>query len=133
MSSALLERPSFGPMLQPQLSGNSRRSSLTNARPSAGAVLGRLGSLVGLAPTTQEGPVAPLRKIKTLQENLAVLRFAALVTISPIRARALQVFKRFLQPEDYEIVSRYATTMHASSFTSAAALAVSAITKGDVC
>ena len=87
--------------------GKARRTSGLSEQP---AVLNRLGSWVGFVPAAQEGPEAPLRKIKTLEENLALLRFAARVTVSPRRARDLNAIKRFLEHEEYEIVSRYGST-----------------------
>ena len=79
-------------------------SSLTDRRPSSGRFKSKIGILAGLSNFDE--PKAPERDIRTLEENLAALRFAAIVTISPLRARIIKVFRQFLEPEDHEMVAR---------------------------
>ena len=78
-------------------------SSLSDRRPSSGRFKNKIGVLPGLSKFE---PEAPEREIKTLEENLAALRFAAIVTISPLRAKIIKVFRQFLEPEDHEMVAR---------------------------
>ena len=72
-------------------------------RPHTGRRMTKMESLVGLSKFQQE---APEREIKTLEENLAALRFAAIVAISPLRAKIIKLFRQYLVPEDHEMVAR---------------------------
>ena len=72
-------------------------------RPTSGRVMTKMESLVGLSKVQGE---APEREIKSLEENLAALRFAAIVTISPLRAKIIKLLRQYLEPEDHEMVAR---------------------------
>ena len=69
-----------------------------------------MGALVGMGSSRDQEISEPQRLIKTLDENLALLRAATMIAIPPSRIEVLRFLKQILGPGQYEVFSRSATS-----------------------
>ena len=97
---------------------NNRRASRTSGcsqtnTPNRSLVsLARLGTMVGRGLSQRSlthhlEPLESLRKVKTLEENLAALRAAVLIITPPSRVKVPRVMKDFLEHHEYEAMARF--------------------------
>ena len=66
-----------------------------------------LTALVGMGSVNDQD-LSPQRTIKTLDENLALLRSATMIAIPPSRIKVLRFLKQILGPSQYQLFNRSA-------------------------